>query len=157
MKFKNSLEKKLKYKIMSHFMIKGKKATCEKILVKGLKRMQKLYTKSHSEITKIAILNVTPIFRVIQLQEKRKKKKKKGAKRAKEVPAFLSHYNFRTSWALKLLLDSLKKRSKNKRFSEELLQEIIAASQNSGESVQVKIETQKTVLKKKFYFKYYRW
>nr|YP_010516698.1 ribosomal protein S7 [Haslea provincialis]UXN44241.1 ribosomal protein S7 [Haslea provincialis] len=157
MRFKNSSEKKLKYKIINHFMIKGNKATCENILVKSLKRIQKLYIKPHSEITKIAILNATPIFRVIELQEKRKKKKKKGTKRAKEVPAFLSHYNFRTSWAFKLLLDSVKKRSKNTNFFDELHQEIISTSQNSGESVRVKTEIQKTALKKKFYLKYYRW
>nr|QUS63600.1 ribosomal protein S7 [Haslea silbo] len=153
----NNSERKLKYKIINHFMIKGNKTTCENILVKSLKRIQKLHIKPHSEITKIAILNVTPVFRVIELQEKRKKKRKKGVKRSKEVPAFLSHYNFRTSWAFKFLLDSVRKRSKSHKFFDELQQEIVSTSQNNGKSIQVKTETQKLALKKKLYFKYYRW
>nr|YP_009688001.1 ribosomal protein S7 [Haslea nusantara]QDX17603.1 ribosomal protein S7 [Haslea nusantara] len=157
MRFSTRLEKKLKYKIVNHFMVNGNKATCEKALGKSLKQIQKVSFKSHSEITKLAILNATPIFRIIELQQKRKKKRKKGAKNSKEIPAFLSQYNFRTSWALKLLLDGVKTRSKHLKFSDKLHQEIISTSQNVGASVSRKTEIQKQALKKKSYLKYYRW
>lgn len=137
-------------------MTRGNKPTCENILSKSLKLIQKSKTKPHSEIIKLAILNATPVFRVMELKEKRKKKRKKGTKRSKEIPSFLSHYTFRTSWALKLMSSSTKKRISGKLF-ENFHQEVISTAQNVGESVKIKTETQKQALKKKFYFKYYRW
>jgi ribosomal protein S7 len=151
----SNIKNKLKYKIISHFMTKGNKITCENILSKSLKLIQKSKNKSHSEILKLAILNVTPAFRIMELQEKRKKKRKKGTKRAKEIPAFLSHYIFRTSWALKFIASTVKK-SPNK-FSDQFKQEILLTAQNTGESIKTKTEIQKQALKKKFSFKYYRW
>lgn len=152
-----SSDNKLKQKIVNHLLRNGNKATCENVLGKSLKLIQKSQNKSHSEIIKLAILNTTPIFRIMELKEKRKKKRKKGTKRAKEVPAFLSHYKFRASWALKFIVNSLRKRSKNKKLPELFYQEIVLASQNTGESVKLKTDIQKQALKKKFYFRYYRW
>nr|YP_010516648.1 ribosomal protein S7 [Haslea pseudostrearia]UXN44191.1 ribosomal protein S7 [Haslea pseudostrearia] len=158
MSLKNkSFQNKLKSKIINHFIQKGNKETCENLLGKSLKLMQKSQVKSHAEIIKLAVLNTTPVFRVIELKEKLKKKKKKGTKRSKEIPAFLSHYTFRTSRALRFMADSIKKRPKNSSFSDQLHQELVLASQNNGESVKLKTETQKQALKRKFYFKYYRW
>ena len=158
MSIKNkNFQSKSKSKIVNHFLQNGNKVTCEIILSKSLKLIQKSQVKSHSEIIKLAILNATPVFRIMELKEKRKKKRKKGTKRSKEIPAFLSHYMFRTSHALKLMVNSAKKRSKNSSFSDQLHQEIVASSQNFGETVKFKEETQKQALKKKFYFKYYRW
>lgn len=154
---KNNFLNKSKSKIVNHFIQNGNKATCEIILSKSLKLMQKSQVKSHSEIVKLAILNATPVFRIMELKEKRKKKRKKGTKRAKEIPAFLSHYLFRTSNALKLMVNSAKKRTKHNSFSDQLHQEMVASSRNIGETIKFKEETQKQALKKKIYFKYYRW
>ena len=91
----------------------------------------------------------------MELKEKRKKKRKKGTKRTKQIPSFLSHYVFRTSWALKFIASIIKK-SSNK-FSDQFMQEIMLTAQNVGESVKIKTEIQKQALKKQFFFKYYRW
>lgn len=156
-KNRNSLTNKVKYKIVNHFIKNGNKTTCENILSKSLKLIQKSQKKSHKEIMKLALLNSTPTFRLIELKEKRKKKRKKGTANSKQIPAFLSHYTFRFSWALKFMVEGLKKQSKTSKFSESLHQEIVASSQNIGESVKLKTAIQKQVLKRKFYFKYYRW
>lgn len=152
---KINLKNKIKYKLINHIMKTGNKRTCENLIIQGLKMLQKSKTKSHSEIMKLAISNATPTFRIMELKENRKKKRKKGTKKAKEIPAFLSHYTFRTSWAIKLIANSFKKSSKKilVNFSDE----IISTAQNNGEAVRKKTEVQSQALKKKFYFKYYRW
>jgi len=154
----NNFKNKLKYKIINYLLQNGNKPTCEKTLSQSLKLIQKSQKKSHFEIVKLAILNATPVFRVIELKNKRKKRKKKGiGKQSKEIPAFLSHYVFRTSQAIKLISDGAVKRSRSKGLVKQLHQEIQTTSQNSGEVIKFKTETQKLALKKKFYFKYYRW
>lgn len=149
------LENKIKYKLVNHLMKKGNKRTCENLFIKSLKLLQKSEPKSHSAILKLAILNATPTFRVMELKEKRKKKRKKGTKRSKNIPTFLSHYTFRTSWAIKFIVNTLKSDSKN--FLTTFPKELISTAQNIGETVKVKTEIQTTALKKKIYFKYYRW
>ena len=104
-----SYKKKLKQKILNYFLKNGKKQNCENILLKTIKHIQKANKQSHTEIIKLSILNTTPIFRVIRLKKK-KQKKKRGIKNVKEIPAFLSNKNFRSSWALKLLITTTKKK-----------------------------------------------
>ena len=66
----NNLKNKLKYKIINHLMKRGNKHTCEKLLRKSLKLLQKSQSKPHSDIIKSAILNATPVFRIIELASK---------------------------------------------------------------------------------------
>lgn len=145
-------EKKLKEKILNHIFKNGKKKTSEKILVKSFKSIQKIQKKSHIEITKLAIINSTPTFRIIKLKNNKRKKKKS----AKEIPTFLSAYIYRTSWALKYLTKTLSSKISNK-YHVQLKQEILLNTENQGNAAKLKNELHNQTLKNKKYLKYYRW
>ena len=144
---------KLKRKIMHYFLKNGKKQNCESTQLKVLKSIQKSTKQSHIEVIKLSILNMTPIFRVIKLKEK-KRKKKKGISNVKEIPAFLSNKTFRASWALKLLITTTKNDTK---FSNQLKNEILLSSHSNTNTKSLKNELQKRALKKKNLFRRYRW
>lgn len=149
-------KKKLKQKILSHLVKNGKKKTCENALLKTSKLIQKSKNQLHHEIIKLAILNVTPVFRIIELKEKRRKR---GLKNVREIPAFFSSYVFRSSWALKYISLTVKKnKAKNSNiFYKQLKQEILLNSIDDGDAIKQTQELQKRALQKKKFFKYYRW
>jgi len=144
-------KKKLKKKLLSHILKNGRKQISEKILTKSFKSIQKSQKKSHTEIVKLAILNSTPMFRVIKLRNKRRKKKS-----IKEIPAFLSNYTYRTSWGLKYLIKTSTSKTSGV-FSDQLKHEILLNATSEGNAVAFKNELQKKALPKKKYFKHYRW
>lgn len=146
--------KKLKQKVLNHFMLNGKKQTSESALLKTSKLIQKSNKQQHVGIVKLAIINTTPAFRVIQLTNKKKKKKDTLNK---EIPAFVPDYSFRSSWALKHLIIASKKKSISNIFSHRLKHEILLNAEYKGEAVNFKNELQKQALQKKKFFKYYRW
>ncbi len=141
--------KKLKQKLLNHMLKGGKKHTSEKNLIKSFKSIQKSKKKPHDTVMKSAILNTTPMFRVIKLKVKNKRKKS-----VREIPAFLSTYHYRTSWTLKYLIKVSKT---NKNFSENFVNEILLSSKNESKSIILKNELQNKALQKKKYFKHYRW
>lgn len=145
-------QQKLKGKILNHIFKDGKKKTSEKILIKSFKTIQKFQKKPHSEITKLSIINATPTFRIIKLKNKRRKKKKA----VKEIPAFLSTYMFRLSWALKYIVTGTTKKTSNL-FYNQLKDEILLNTKHEGNAVKLKDELQNQALQKKKYFKHYRW
>lgn len=145
-------KKKLKKKLLSHILKNGRKQISEKILNKSFKSIQKSQKKSHTKIVKLAILNLTPVFRVIELKNKRRKKKS-----IKEIPAFLSCYTYRTSWGLKYLIKTLTSKASSGFFSDQLNHEILLNATSEGNAVTFKNELQKKALPKKKYFKHYRW
>jgi len=144
-------KKKLKKKLLSHILKNGRKQISEKILTKSFKSIQKSQKKSHTEIVKLAILNSTPMFRVIKLRNKRRKKKS-----IKEIPAFLSNYTYRNSWGLKYLIKTSTSKTSGV-FSDQLKHEILLNATSEGNAVAFKNELQKKALPKKKYFKHYRW
>ena len=143
---------KEKNQFKNHLLKNGKKQISEKILIKNFKAMQKSKKKSHSEIIKLAIINTTPTFRVIKLKNKRKKKKS-----VNEIPAFLSTYNYRTSWAINYLIKMARTIKNNNIFSNKLEQEIMLSSKHDSNSVTFKKEIQTRAIQKKRYIKNYRW
>lgn len=143
---------KLKNKVLSHIIVRGQKETSEKILKKSLKTLQKVQNQSHSDLIKLAIINSTPMFRVIKLKNNRRRKKKS----VKEIPAFLSTYMFRASWSLKYLTQTLNKKE-SKTFSKGFNDEILLNAKQLGKAVKFKNELQDQALKKKKYFRNYRW
>lgn len=147
-------EHKLKKKILNHTLKDGQKKTSEKILIKTFKSLQKSQKKSHTEIVKLSIINATPTYRIIKLKNNRRRKKKF----IKEIPAFLSTYKFRSSWALKYLIKTsqLHKKTSNI-FHDQLKDETLLSAKQEGNTVKFKIETQKQALKQKKYFRHYRW
>ena len=144
-------KQKLKKKLLNYIFKSGRKQTSEKILTKSFKFIQKAQKKSHCEIAKLAILNSTPMFRVIKLRNKRRKKKS-----IKEIPAFLSNYTYRTSWGLKYLVKTSTMKMSSV-FSNQLKHEILSNATSEGDAVIFKNEVENKVLPKKKYFRYYRW
>lgn len=136
---------KLKKKIINHTLKNGKKQLSEKILRKSFKCLQKTQKKSHNDLIKQSILNVTPTFRIIKLKRRKSKL---------EIPAFLSSYTYRTSWALKYLI---KMSRTNNIFYQQLEQEILSSAKSNGETIKSKEEFHRNTLQKKKYFKFYRW
>ena len=145
-------KKKLKEKIVNHILIHGQKRISENIVGKSFKSIQKTQKKSHTEITKLAIIHTTPTFRIIKLKNSRTKK----TNITKEVPTFLSTYIFRTSWALKHITKTTSQKKPNS-YQTQLEQEIFLNTENQGNAAKLKNELHNQTLKNKKYFKYYRW
>ena len=145
-------KQKLKKKILNHILKDGKKKTSEKILSKSFKSIQKLHKKSHSDIIRLSIINSTPAFRVIKLKNNRRRKKKS----TKEIPAFLSTYLFRSSWALKYLIQASRKKTSDV-FHSQLANETLLNAKHEGNAVKLKNDIQNQALQKKKYFRHYRW
>lgn len=147
---------KLKQKLINHYLKNGSKKTCENILLKTLKSIQKSNIQAHTQIVRMAILNVTPTFRVIKLRDKRKKRK---SKQDKKIPAFLSSYKFRSSWALKHIISTSRKIQlvNSEMFFNQLKREILRDAMFLGDSIEFKSELQKQALNKKKFLRHYRW
>jgi len=143
---------RLKEKILNHIQKNGQKKTSEKILNKSFKLIQKSQKKSHNEIFKLSVVNSTPTFRVIKLKNNKRRKKKS----IREIPAFLSTYMFRSSWALKYLIQTSKKKQ-SKIFSDQLKNETLLSAKYEGNVIKLKNEIQEQALQKKKYFRHYRW
>jgi ribosomal protein S7 len=149
-KIMNNIEK-LKKKLLKHTLKNGKKLISEKALTKSFKSIQKSKKKPHNEILKLAILNSTPMFRIIKLKNKKRRKQS-----TKEIPAFLSTYQYRTSWGLKYLTKTSTLKTFNS-FSSQLKHEILLTAKHDSNAVTLKKELQTKALEKKKYFKHYRW
>lgn len=135
----------VKKKIINHTLKNGKKQISEKLFLKSLKCLQKTQKKSHNELFKQSVINLTPAFRVIKLKKR---------KSTLEIPGFLSSSSYRASWGLKHLV---KVSQTNNAFHQKLLQEIIAGAKMNSEIIKSREELYKTIIQKKRYFKFYRW
>jgi ribosomal protein S7 len=144
-------KEKIKKKLSKHILQNGKKSVSEKLIIKTFKSIQKSQKKSHNKIIKLAILNLTPMFRIIKLKNKKRRKKS-----VKEIPAFLSHQSFRTSWGLKYLTKSSTSKTTNN-FSNQFINEILLCIKNESFTINLKTELQKKASEKKKYFRHYRW
>lgn len=148
--------KKIKNILINHFILNGNKQTCEKIIIKSFKKIQKnLSSKSHKPILKLAIINSTSAFRLFQLKQKKRKIKKQ--KQTKEIPIFISNNFKRIVWALKFIVQTTKSFSKNNKISELLKQELVNNAQNSENSLKIKNDLHKKTVTYKRLFLYFRW
>ena len=144
-------KKKIKSKLINHLLKNGNKETCENILLKSLKNIQKNSFKSYKKIIKTAIINSASIFRITKLKQKKRKKKS-----VKEIPTYIFNNFERISWSLKSILTYSKKQNENN-FYNKLKKEILINSKNKGNSVDKKIDQHKQILTKKRLFLYFRW
>lgn len=142
---------RLKFKLINYLLKNGNKKTCEKILLKSFKNIQKSYSKQYKKIVKTAVINSTLIFRIFKL-----KRKKRKTKSVKEIPTFILNNFYRISWSLKVISTYSKQQNAN-RFYEKLKQELIVNSKNKGNSVEKKTEQHKQILPKKRLLLYFRW
>lgn len=145
------LKKKIKSKLINHLLKNGNKKTCESILLKSFKNIQKKSPKSYKKVIKTSIVNSATIFRIIKLKEK--KRKKKGVK---EIPKFIFNKFERISWSLKYITTHSEKQNLNN-FYKKLIQEIIINSKNKGNTNDKKTDLHKQILPKKRLLLYFKW
>lgn len=138
---------KLKKKITNYIFKQGKKQRSEKILKTSIKSIQKFQKKSHYEIIKLTMLTSIPAFRVIKL-----KKKKSNV----EIPTFISSLQHRANWGIKYLIKTFTSETNNT-LNQKLKKTFLTNTTTKNEIIKFKDELQKNALKKKNYFKYYRW
>ena len=69
------MKKKIKSKLINHLLKNGNKKTCENMLLKSFKSIQKSSLKSYKKIVKTAIINSASIFRIVKLKQKKRKSK----------------------------------------------------------------------------------
>jgi ribosomal protein S7 len=132
---------------INHILKNGKKQISEGILKKMLKSIQKSQKKSYNEILKLAIFNSIPTFKIIKLKRR---------KSLLEIPTYLSTYNYRASWGIKYITES--SNSNNIPYKQQLKNRILLNASSTIQTVtKPKDDIQKNVLKKKKYFKHYRW
>ena len=143
---------KIKFKLINHLTLDGKKEVSEKNLLKSIKNLQKNSNKCSNKIFQITIIYLTPIFKLHRMRLKNRKKN-----RIREIPGFLQQETARISIALKFLIQNSKKNSKYFTCNDSLFTEVLTCSKNKGENQLLKKESQKSVIAKKRFFKYYRW
>ena len=142
----------IKNKLINHLIIKGKKNKSEKIVLESFKTLQLDSEKSSKKLFQLALLSNTPLFKINTITQKKRKKKKQ---KAKVIPAFISRKSDRISFALKFITKIAKK--KNQSLFQNLSKEILLASQNKSQSIEIKQDTQKQAFLNRHLFKYYRW
>lgn len=142
----------IKKKIVNHLTLNGKKKTGEKLLLKSIKKLQKESLKQTEELIKLALVHVSPLFKLQKFTSKRKKKKTK----IKEVPFFILNNNSRISLAIKFIIRAVDARKSNE-FCTQWCREVLANSKQSGDAVKMKNELQKQVLLQKRFFRFYKW
>lgn len=125
----------------NHLMSKGNKSTCEKVIFKNIKLLQKTSKKNHTDLIKLAVINSSP---VIQLRQIRKKKRKS----IKEFPYVLKKQN-RISLGVKMIV----KNNETTSFYEEIL----LFSKKRSEALKIKETKQELALttKKNIFFRWF--
>ena len=118
----------IKKKVLSILTKNGKKSLSEKILLQSLKVINKTSKKQSIDIFKVALVLVSPTFKLYKLKGKKKKKKKKNIK-IKEVPSFLKTSMKRNSAAIKLMI---KNSTSSKIFFKSFSQEIMLSAQKKS-------------------------
>ena len=142
MKLKNTI----KVKLLNSLMLKGKKRTSEKLILKLLKRFQKSNSKKDSkEFLKTSLLNSSPSVQIKQIKKKRKNI---------EFP-FLLNDKLKISYGLKSLIKN-SRIQKNQPFYKSFQLELINSSNLSGNSVDNKKQIHENAFLKKKYSNY-RW
>ena len=81
------MKNKLKNKFLNFLLKNGNKKTCESVLLKCFKNLQKSSNKCYKRIFKLALINSTPVFRIIVLKNKKIRKKNR---KSKEVPKLIT-------------------------------------------------------------------
>jgi len=142
----------LKTKIINVLMVSGKKSTGEKILLKSVKKLQKVSAKHFKTLIQMAIINSTSTFK---LNEQIVKKGKR--KTVRNIPSFVATDQFRIMLSLKSIKDVALKSKGSNEFYESLSNEILMASSLRGQSINVKTDLQKQILANKRYLAKFPW
>jgi ribosomal protein S7 len=141
----------IKNKVINQIMIGGKKNVSEKILFKSIKELNKFSNKQVKKLLQLRIFLSTPTFKLHKSVNKKKRKKK-----IYETPAFIPNNQARSSLSIKFILLHAKTRITNN-FYNKLKKEILTFLEQKDSVNELKNDTQKKVLAKKSYFRFYRW
>ena len=139
-----------KKKLWNHSTKHGKKQISERIVAKSFKKAQKFQKKNLNKIIKLSIISSIPTFKIVKLTNKRRRKKS-----IKEIPTFLSNHESRISWSLKNIIQAVA--PKGNTFISELLKEYFLLARLESKVFTLKNDIQKSSLKEKKYFRFYRW
>jgi|JI102314A2RNA_FD_contig_111_380014_length_1864_multi_3_in_0_out_0_1 ribosomal protein S7 len=142
----------VKNQIVNNFMKNGKKYTGEKILLKLSKSLQKSTQKNFQSIIQLAIINITPAFKLNEQITKMGKRKSKEM-----VLSFIVKDSLRIMNALKSIKNVVQKDKSSSSFSKKLSREVLAASALKGLSVEQKTKLQNQILLNKRYLAQFRW
>ena len=142
----------VKNQIINNFIKNGKKYTGEKILLKLSKSLQKSTPKNFQTIIQLAIINITPAFKLNEQITKMGKRKSKEM-----VLSFIFKDSLRVMNALKAIKNVVQKDKSSSGFSKKLNREILAASEMKGLSVEHKTKLQNQILLNKRYLAQFRW
>ncbi|QXE46255.1 30S ribosomal protein S7 (mitochondrion) [Nitzschia inconspicua] len=142
----------IKNKIVNSLMKNGKKRTGEKILLKLSKSLQRSTRKNSQTIIQLAIINLTPAFKINEQIVKKGKRKSK-----KIILSFIVKNSLRVMNALKSINFIAKKDKSPNGFSKRLCEEILDASAFRGLSVEQKTKLQDQILLNKRYLSNFRW
>ena len=110
-------------KIINQFLNNGKKTVSEKIWIQNVKLFQKSFTKNYKKFINRSIINVAPLVKVKQLQQKRKRSQ------IKEFP-YITTYKIRIALALKFFL--IKNQKVKIKTYKRIFIELLNASKNNG-------------------------
>jgi len=141
-----------KTKFINTIMIRGKKKTGEKILLKFAKAQQKLTVKNLKTFVHVAIINSTPTFKLNEQVSKKGKRKV-----IKSIPSFIKNDSLRIMTSFKSIKNVVIENKSSNFFYKNLVSEIIASSVSKGQTVDKKTELQKQILKNKRYLSKFRW
>jgi ribosomal protein S7 len=135
------MKKLIKNKLFNLLIINGKKENSEKILLKGLKLIQKQNFKSHKDIIRSSFINTSTLVYIKQIKRKKKK--------TKEFPFILSKKD-RISSSMKLIIQNSLKNS-NVNFFKNFSEEIVLSSKSQSYAIKNKnIIYDKAFVQKKY-------
>jgi ribosomal protein S7 len=151
-KLKKNTTMVLKNQIVNSFMKDGKKHTGEKILLKLSKSLQKSTQKNFQTLVQLAIMNITPAFKLNEQIMKKGKRKSK-----KMTLSFIIKDSLRIMTALKFIKNVVQKDKNLSSFPRKLNKEILDASAAKGSSVEQKTKLHNQILLNKRYLAKFRW
>ena len=141
-----------KNKIVNVFMKNGKKYTCEKILLKSSKLLQKSSKKNFQNLVQLAVINTTSAFKLNEQVMKKGKRKSK-----KITPSFIIKDSLRIMTALKFIKNTVQKNKRSTSFYKNLANEILASSSLKSQSIEQKTKLQTQILLNKRYLSKFKW
>lgn len=142
----------VKNQIVNSLMKNGKKRTGEKILLKLSKSLQKSTRKNFQTIIQLAIINLTPAFKLNEQTMKKGKRKSK-----KMTLSFIIKDSLRVMTALKSIKEVAQKEKSSSSFSQRLCKEILDTSLFKSSSIEQKVKLQNQILLNKRYLSKFRW
>jgi ribosomal protein S7 len=142
----------VKNQVVNSFMKNGKKHTGEKILLKLSKSLQKSTQKNFQTIIQLAIINITPAFKLNEQIMKKGKRKSK-----KMILSFIVKDSLRIMTALKFIKNFAQKEKNYSSFYRKLNKEILDTSQVQGSLIEQKAKLQTQLLLNKKYLAKFRW